>query len=83
MYNATTWIQQEDKESKNQPQHLADNESLLVLSINPFRFNPVMMDNDQHGERWIAGVHFSVDEENEVNSRYKLFKSVEYLKWFP
>ena len=41
------------------------------------------MDDDRQGERWIAAVHFSGDKKNEVNSKYKLLKYVEYIKWFP
>ena len=74
MDDATTWIHREDKQYNNQP-HPLDNESLLASSLNWFCLKPVMMDDDWHGERWIAAwVHFSGDKQNEVNTRYKLFK---------
>ena len=59
----TTWMPREDKQSNNQP-HPLEKESLLTSSPNWFHFKPVMMmDDDWHGERWIAGVHFSGDKQ--------------------
>jgi hypothetical protein len=43
----------------------------------------MMLDDDRNGEKLIAGVSFQVTNKNEVNSTYKLSKSVEYIKWFP
>jgi hypothetical protein len=76
--DATTWIPREDKQSNNQP-HLLDNESLMASSLNLFRFRLGILDDDRHGERWIVGASFQARNKTEVNSRYKLLKSVDYI----
>ena len=74
MYNATKWFPREDEQSNNQP-HLFDNELLHASSLNWFRFRLGMVDNDQHGERWIAADTFQ-ETKIEVNSRFIYFNQI-------
>ena len=51
--------------------------------MNSFRFRLGMMDDDCQGERSIAGVHFSGDEQNRGEYYIYIIKSVEYIKLHP
>jgi hypothetical protein len=48
--------------------------------MNSLRFRLGMKMIGMAGERWIAAVNFQETNKNEVNTRYMIIESVEYIK---
>ena len=82
---ASSWIPREGEQSNNQPNRF-DNESLLVSSMNSFRFRLGMLDNDRHVEKWLPqSLFIRLTKQGECH--IFLIKSVElidgFLKFMP